>query len=316
MSHLRFTEAQKSPCENCSAPCCGSLPLHTFTITNYSEVDYARYLLNFSGIELIFLYQKTWQVQLNHQCSRLENGWCKLHGTEEKPRICRKYSAYNCLYKPIFFQDENINFIRFNRERFDIWVRHLLFDEDRFVVGQPDVTELLATFPPFVQDTVLPLPVMGGRRASKRLGYFEFQNACKNCSAWCCKSLSFPFDGIQSRANLDYLWFVLGFPGVEVGISEQGWTIVVQTQCRQLEINEKGFGCKIFGQPERPIQCQDYDETTCAYKSHYGLEKEFPSQLSIGLDGFHKLASLYGFTEAGELMDYPSYGQIVSIFRK
>ena len=316
MAYLSFAQAQQSPCDNCSAPCCGSLPLHSFTITNYAEVDYARYLLNFSGIELIFLYEKTWQVQLNQDCSRFDNGRCTLHGTEEKPRICRKYSAYNCLYKPIFFQDENANFIRFNRERFDIWLNHLIFNEDRLIIGQPDIKELLPLLPEYKMEAKLPLPRMGVRRRSERRGYFEFQNSCTNCSAWCCKSLSFPFDGIQSRANLDYLWFVLGFPGVEVGISEQGWTIIVHTQCHNLEKNEKGFGCKLFGHPDRPLQCQDYDETTCAYKSHYELERDYPHQLSLDLSGFHTLASLYGFTEAGELLDFPSYGQIVSSFRK
>lgn len=313
---LSLTEAQKSPCDKCSAPCCGSLPLHTFTISNYSELDYARYLLNFSGIELVFLYGKTWQVQLSRDCSRLEKGWCTLHGTEEKPRICRKYSAYSCLYKPIFYQDENLDFIRCNKERFEVWAAHLLFNEERQIIGQPALSDLLPTLPPFQSEEILPVPLMGEKRASKRLGYFDFQNSCKNCFAWCCKSLSFPFDGIHSRSNLDYLWFVLGFEGVELGISAQGWTIVVHTQCRNFKQGEEGFGCTVFGTPERPMHCQDYDETTCAYKSHYGLSKETPNQVNVDLSGFHRLAGLYGFTEAGEIMDHPSYGQILSSFRK
>ena len=67
-----------------------------------------------------------------------------------------------------------------------------------------------------------------------------------------------------------------------------------------------------FGKPERPLHCQDYDETICAYKSHYGLSKERPNQLNVDLDNFSHLAELYGFTEAGEVTDSPTYGQILS----
>ena len=313
MSHLNLKEAQESPCSACSAPCCGSLPLHSFTISNYTELDYARYLLNFSGIELVFLYGKTWQVQLSRDCSRLKEGLCTLHGTDAKPRICRKYSAYSCLYKPIFFQEKNVDFVRFNRERFEIWASYLVFDPERKIIGQPEIPDLLAVLPPFKAEPSLPIPEMGAKRESKRLGYFEFQKPCHTCPAWCCKTLSFPFEGIHSRSNLDYLWFVLGFSGVELGIADQGWTIVVQAQCLNYGPTENGYGCTVFGKKERPMQCEDYDETICAYKSHYGLEKETPVQLRVGQDNFEQLAGLYVFTEAGEIIEHPSFPQMATV---
>ena len=121
---------------------------------------------------MVFLYGKTWQVQLSRDCSRLNNGWCSLHGTEEKPRICRNYSAYSCLYKPIFFQDENLDFVRFNRERFEAWSEHLVFNEERQIIGQPDLSDLLPLLPPFQSEKMLPIPQMGEKKDLETIGLF------------------------------------------------------------------------------------------------------------------------------------------------
>ena len=111
---ISFDTCIQSPCKGCSAPCCTFLPLHDFSIQNYRDVDYARYLLNFVNIELALVQGATWRVHWKAKCKRLRpNGGCELHNTSRKPQVCLNYNAHSCFYKPMFLAEETPEFLRF-----------------------------------------------------------------------------------------------------------------------------------------------------------------------------------------------------------
>ncbi len=99
-------------------------------------------------------------------------------------------------------------------------------------------------------------------------GWFSAQDdSCAGCAAYCCKTLVFPQSLPVHVSNLDYFRFCLGFPGVELGISDHIWSLVVKTQCRHL--NEQNR-CSLFDLAERPLICKYYDAWKCDYKPQFG----------------------------------------------
>ena len=100
-----------------------------------------------------------------------------------------------------------------------------------------------------------------------RRRYEEFLDACSGCGAYCCKTLVFPHGRPSHRRNLDYLQFALGFPGVEVGVSDGEWQLVVRARCRHLTDDDR---CGVYGSPERPSICRYYDASTCSYVVQFG----------------------------------------------
>jgi hypothetical protein len=60
---LRYLEGLASPCVTCrTAPCCTHLRVQTFRAGKLTELDLARYLLNFERIELELSPDSEWSV--------------------------------------------------------------------------------------------------------------------------------------------------------------------------------------------------------------------------------------------------------------
>ena len=72
---LRFEEAAESPCASCpTAPCCTCLPLGKIRLESFTEVDHARFLLNFDGIELGLSRSGDWRAYFRTPCRFLDAG--------------------------------------------------------------------------------------------------------------------------------------------------------------------------------------------------------------------------------------------------
>jgi hypothetical protein len=115
----------------------------------------------------------------------------------------------------------------------------------------------------------------------------------------------FPRDVPRRTSDVDYLRFLLGFPGLELGISDKGWFVVVKSTCRHLVDNR----CSIYGQPERPLRCGYYDEWDCTYKSRFGTPrpKEF---LRLRLEQFAWLAECFEFNDEGDIIYFPALSDV------
>src|SRR3982751_3749656 len=92
---LSYTEAVVPPCATCAtSPCCRYLPVQTFALATLTDVDYARYLLNFDNIALGVGADGNWSVYYRQACRFLDpdTSACALHGTPDKPHVCTQYN--------------------------------------------------------------------------------------------------------------------------------------------------------------------------------------------------------------------------------
>jgi hypothetical protein len=141
---------------------------------------------------------------------------------------------------------------------------------------------------------------IGSDPATYGYGDEALKDACAGCGAHCCKTLVFPQGIPTSASNLDYYRFALGFPGVELGISNGAWTMALHTSCRHLRDNR----CSIYGKPERPLICSYYDEWGCTYRWQYGQPRS-DGFLRVKLEQFDALSSAFRFDVDGEIVEMP-----------
>src|SRR5262249_42050209 len=94
------------------------------------------------------------------------------------------------------------------------------------------------------------------------------------------------------------LRYMLGFPGIELGIADGAWSIVIKTRCRHL----KDRRCSLYGAPERPALCVAYDATTCTYREQFGTPRP-TGFVRVRLEEFETLAQSFGFDEGGRIVE-------------
>lgn len=327
---LSYSEAIESPCASCAtSPCCTYVPLHFFQMNTLLDLDNAFYLLNFANIELGIRSGGGWAVYYHSPCRFLNRSdfSCTVHGTPEQPNVCVHYNPYNCWYKRALTQNVSEDYLRIDRSRLEFIAERLTFDEWRNIADVPSWETMINGFarlpvqptsqfgdPPPGEDAATVAwesHILGrpddGSAAAKTYGYKSemLQHPCEGCQAYCCKTLLFPHDTPTRTTGLDFCRFLLGFPGIELGITDKSWFIVIKTTCQHLVDNR----CSIYGKPERPLRCSSYDAWDCTYKPRYGLPrpKDF---LRVRLEQFSWLAECFEFSGDGEIVGFPALAAI------
>ena len=324
-TQLGFEQARLSPCIGCDAPCCTMLPLHNFQIARYEDLDYAFYLLNFDRIELALMPGGSWRVLYRAPCSHLDQQTrrCTIHATPRQPDVCKRYSAFNCFYKRVFESPEAIAYLRIDRERLEAYAQMLVFNEHRDLVSYPELESVRAHLPAMAEVAPPPPPPPASKNLAQwqtairsgseipalpSLSFADFTDRCSQCSAWCCTRVSFPHKTPENIGTLDFLRYCLGFPGVEVGVNARGeWTLAVRTTCRHRQVTPEGFGrCGVFGQPERPNACTQYDASLCGYKAQFGHPRP-ERYLRMEAAQFEACLPLYRFDDNGVALNNPDH---------
>jgi hypothetical protein len=293
------------------------------------DLDNAFYLLNFENIELGIRSSGGWTVHYRYPCRFLnrDDFSCTVHGTAEQPNVCVHYNPYSCWYKRVMTASVSDEFLRIDRARLTFIADRLTFDEQRNILDVPSWEAMIQGFaqlavpstaefgqPPPIDDPasrawesqILGHP--GAERSSSQTYAYAaaaLQHPCDGCSAYCCKTLLFPRDAPTRTSDVDYLRFLLGFPGIELGISDKGWFVVVKSICRHLVGNR----CSIYGQPERPLRCGYYDEWDCTYKSRFGTPRP-RGFLRLRLEQFAWLAECFEFNGEGEIVQIPALSDL------
>ena len=328
LGRMTLREAQASPCMTCTtSPCCTHVPLHTFQVRSLRDLDHAIYLLNFERIVLGLAPNGDWSVYYKYPCRFLDRSdpksyRCTIHGTETQPQICVNYSPFSCWYRHALVPGVGAGFITIDRRRLEVILEHVRFDDQRTVVETPDwagLIELCAALPLAPDDfgePPAPEPIFEQWLAGaanglvappkRKRSYADFLDACTGCGAWCCKTLVFPYSRPAGRRNLDYLQFVLGFPGIEVGVSDGDWSIVVRTRCRHLTADNR---CGVFGQAERPSLCRYFDATGCSYVAQFGAPRP-EAFMRIRLEQFFWLVEALRFDDDGGIVALPGTEQL------
>lgn len=319
-SRLTFNQASESPCASCpTTPCCAYLPLGRINLETLAEVDHARFLLNFDRIELGLFRTGRWELFYRAPCRFLDSdrGACLIHDRPEQPRICRHYNPYRCWYKSVLTGAVADGFLRVDRRRLEALLPLLVFDGQGRLVDVPDWAALRNVWDP------LPLPAWpiegdfpgedpvdrtwregalrgGDDRTTASTTYAELADPCAGCEAWCCRALLIPHGIPATASNLDFLRFMIGFPGVSMGVTDEGWQIIIRAICRHLA----GGRCAVFGQPERPLECRYLDAWGCVPRTRLGRPRP-PGYLRLNLEHFDTLAAMTAFDADGRITALP-----------
>lgn len=292
-STLSLAEGLESPCLSCgTAPCCTHLPVSTFRVTTVSELSYADYLLNFDRIRLGLTADGDWSVYYVQPCRFLERSAfrCTVHGTGTQPRICQNYNPFTCWYRPRLTASVGPDFLQIDRARFAEIAARARTNEARDTVELPSFDELAAVLagvrdedrweasePPIADQAfegwealVLGRIPTNGAAANGDLppvhGIDYRADPCDGCGAPCCQTITFPQGLPTTRSGIDYFRFCLGFPGVELLVTDTGWSLVIKATCRHLVAGR----CGIYARPERPLMCRYYDAWKCTYRVEFG----------------------------------------------
>jgi hypothetical protein len=321
---LSFHDALESPCLTCStSPCCTYLlVLQQFPLRTLLDVDHARYLLNFDGIIAGLTQDGVAEFYFRQNCRYLDvpSGMCTVHETPDQPAICVHYNAYSCMYRHRMTVEVDPERPLLDRHRLAWYTEHLSFDDARRVVATPTWDEVIEAFhamplerdvaPPPPPDPVveewrsITLSTKGARGAApglRRVSEPEVSNPCQGCGAWCCKTLIFGREAPKDAGQLDFLRYCLGFPGVELGIGDDGWAIVVRTTCRHLVDNK----CSVFGTEERPLKCGYFDALGCKYRIDFGTPRP-EGLVRINYAQFGALANAIVFDDLGRIIGLPT----------
>ena len=138
-------------------------------------------------------------------------------------------------------------------------------------------------------------------------GFQQRPDPCQTCSAWCCTRLNFPHTTPTVEANLEYLRFLIGFEGMELGFSPEGWTAVVRTKCRHRASMSENGRCDVYDQPERPLACQTYQPAVV----HIKLVWSHPTGILPTDDqSLDDVLALYRLDEQGTIRSHPQYHQV------
>jgi hypothetical protein len=297
---LSLTRALESPCLSCpSSPCCNLLKLHTLDFKTIEDVDFGLYLLNFEGLLLQMDISGTRaHVYLQQACRHLDHatGFCRVHRTPEQPSICVHYNEYNCSYRRHMVDDVDQEVPLVDHDRMAWFASHLTYDDAGCIGYFPDGEAMVDAF------ASMPL----GRHAAeqrtnppKRL-IATIQDSCDGCEAWCCKTLVFERPVPTTASKVDEFKYCLGFPSIEVGVTDQGWNVLVHTTCRHLKADR----CSIFGMDYRPRVCQEIDAVGCQYRIKLGTPRP-EGFVTVDRDTFSVVAESIVFDDLGQVLAVP-----------
>jgi hypothetical protein len=285
------------------------------------DLDYASYLLNFDGLILRLKEGGHADVYFYQPCRFLDvpTGLCTVHGTEDQPSVCVHYNAHSCWYRHGMTADGDQDGPLLDRTRFRWLMEHATFDDSRRIASMPDWEEMLEAFASMPVDrhqapapppdpvfeewrsiTLSPSPPSREPEAHC-FGDAAVSDPCQACEAWCCKTLIFHRPHPTNAGQVDFLRYCTGFPGVEVGVSNEDWALIVRTTCRHLKDNR----CSVFGTDERPLKCSYYDELKCKYRLYLGTPRP-EEMIRVPREHFGVLAASVMFDDAGQVTGLPS----------
>lgn len=324
---LTWSEALTSPCTTCeSAPCCTHLALHEFDVDGLTDLDYARYVLNFERMLLGISPNGKWHVYYRAPCRYLDQPTlrCTIHDQPHQPNVCKNFNPYACWYKASYGGPVSDTLIQIDRVRLDWILERTRFGEDRSIQAMPSQDEMRAAFPtlPVVEDPpgpadqilrddpIYPAWKLTASRGepeapAREHGFAELDDPCGGCGAYCCTSLVFPQRNPVNHAQVDYFRYALGFPGVELGVGGGNWTITIRTRCRHLE----GTRCGVYGTGDRPLLCAYYDAHKCGYKHQFGPLRP-AGFVRVRYEEFDAVAAAFRFTETGMTTKIPTADEV------
>lgn len=266
-----FEIAHGNPCMDCStSPCCWFAHLAELSARTWTDFDYMRYLSNFDGLELLVDRRGHWGLWLRRPCSHLhpESLLCQIRGTREHPELCRAYSPFDCWYRKTLELGSAGQTLRLDADRLDRVLTALRFDSVGAAVESPTLDQMIAlAASPAGSGDERPPPTEGTEKTAPS----RHESPCRSCGKPCCVEVRIPRRTPRDRRDLLYLRFLLGFPGIELFISDRSWSLVIAARCRHFDL--ASGACRLFGSKDRPRRCEFTDEWRCETRAQASRER-------------------------------------------
>jgi hypothetical protein len=104
----------------------------------------------------------------------------------------------------------------------------------------------------------------------------QFTICTKVCGARCCRYITVPIATPRGHEDWDEMRWWLEHEGVSVSKDEDGWQLIVATQCRNLRADN---ACAIY--EHRMDTCEEYDPAACEFPGPIEIEFELKGVLDL-----------------------------------
>lgn len=305
---IRQEPWQLSPCSSCTeTPCCKNLPLSGLWLERQSDFIA---LLTSSCHEGFFPALKKsgeWVLYLSRNCGYLdrENGKCLIHKSQSQSLICKSYDAHRCWYIDAFSRDRYSTLIPFTTEML-IWFEKkysLIENGFSFAPGWQELCESAfdyckgSPFPELRDNT------SGGAFFSSHTLSFRKSREEKYLFLP-------PYKRAEHASHFELIAFRLGFPGVNLAVSDNVWAFVINTSL-----------CK----PKMDLVRKEYypaiGHRDCRYSFESLVKESWPFSetgeqwVIINRQNLELLKSITAFDASGRVKKLPSTSEILYVLK-
>ena len=135
-------------------------------------------------------------------------------------------------------------------------------------------------------------------------------NPCGSCAAYCCKMLLIPYKAPMTFMDLDYMKYMLGFPGIKMILYPDGnWQIKLEQTCSFLNDDNQ---CSIHDSVEQPKTCSFFNPYNCFYKHNFS-ENGTKDLLEINRETFMAIVELIQIDEHQNIVAIPNWDVMLKI---
>jgi hypothetical protein len=214
-----------SPCSSCyGSPCCTVVPLTGLRLDSRTDFINLALLACYRNIRLCLKTTGEWSVYLDSFCKYLdpETTKCRIHSKTNQSLICKSYDAQKCWYKPAFKNNQNEEAIFFDLNRLIFLEKYTDFLNKGRIHNEVNWDELVK----YISD--IPLQ-MNDRISGIRKIHSDHLLSFKSCKA---ENVLFfpPFEKPSRNIHFELAIFRLGFPGINLAITDNYWSYVVSTE--------------------------------------------------------------------------------------
>ncbi|MCA1930479.1 YkgJ family cysteine cluster protein [Rheinheimera sp.] len=141
----KFSLSQyRSICNSCSSWCCSFLSVPLKQPTEFKDIDYIRYCLNFEGTQ-VAITETGWSLLVKTTCSHLRDNQCSIYQQPERPKLCRYYPEQDCYYRKTIAQPNNTQgYLRLAQSEFELMAGLFHFQDHGQLLPLPDIASIKA----------------------------------------------------------------------------------------------------------------------------------------------------------------------------
>lgn len=149
------------------------------------------------------------------------------------------------------------------------------------------------------------IPVQAIGRNARRFTDLAEANPCDGCSAPCCRIVLTSHPTPQTFMDLDYIRYLLGFPGTELIVSRDGaWQQLSHRTCGLLDAADSR--CTVHGTVRKPKVCVFFNPYRCWYKRNFTVADP-PDIVRLDLSRFEAMLDACVFDDNGQLTQVPPW---------